>query len=251
MLALLYWAALTLTHADAIDTAIERVKPLPADDVATAARKCTLLAEDAVKRGVDFLVIGFEGQGGFNPRNTWLVYRHYWNLTHGSPEAPPVLDNSAPILHRLMLPLTDSYSPEIEILNFPETAVRGNAGGVPEACALAWLSRRGPGHPRLVLLGHSFGVDAAHDLALILGQRGLPVDQAYSADPVTRSPSKRFEKPGNVRHWINFIQRNEPPFGSVIVKATHNYDLSPLRVNHRTIVRSPPVLARIRDDLFN
>jgi hypothetical protein len=189
--------------------------------------------------------MGIEGQGGFKADNTWLVYRYLWRITHGTPDQPPVLDTAAPVLHRLMLPLIDHYRATFEILNFPETAVTKKDGGIPEACAQAWMERKD--RPRIILLGHSFGADAIHEVAERLGKKGISVTQAYSIDAVARSPAKRFSKPEKVGLWQNFLQRNEPPFGA-FVTGGKNRDLSPLGVNHRTIVRSEPVIAAIKEN---
>lgn len=239
----------SFTHAalppDSIDAEIEKLKPRPADPFETAKAKCKELAKVSEKKGVTVLMIGIEGQGGFKADNTWLVYRYLWRITHGTPEQPPALDTAAPVLNRLLLPLIDHYRASFEILNFPETAVTKTDGGIPEACAKEWMKRKNS--PRLILLGHSFGADAIHEVAERLGKKGIAVTQAYSVDAVARSPAKRFSKPDNVGLWQNFLQRNEPPFGAYFTGAK-NRDLSPLGVNHRTIVRSAPVISAIKEN---
>jgi hypothetical protein len=230
-----------------IDLEIEKIKPRPGDSVAQAQVKCEKLAEDSRRNGIKTLLIGIEGQGGFAEENTWLVYRYLWRITHGTPDQPPTLNNLAPVLHRLLLPLIDHYRARVEILNFSELEVRPKSGGAPEACAAAWLARRD--QPRVVLIGHSFGADAIHDLAQILEKRGLPVEQAYSLDAIAKSAAKRFTKPANVGFWLNFYQRNGTPFGQYVRGAQSNRDLSSHGVNHRTIVRSPPVIAAIKENL--
>lgn len=238
-----------LAHAalppEAIDAEIEKLKPRPADSLEAATAKCKELAKVSEKKGVTALMMGIEGQGGFKADNTWLVYRYLWRITHGTPDQPPVLDTAAPVLHRLMLPLIDHYRATFEILNFPETAVTKKDGGIPEACAAAWMARKD--RPRIILLGHSFGADAIHEVAERLGKKGISVAQAYSIDAVARSPAKRFTKPEKVGLWQNFLQRNEPPFGAYVTGAK-NRDLSPLGVNHRTIVRSEPVISAIKEN---
>jgi hypothetical protein len=232
---------------DPIDTELEMVKPRPGDSVPTAAAKCVRLASRAEARGVKLLLLGIEGQGGFKADNAWLVYRYLWRITHGIPDRPPALDTAAPILHRLLLPLVDHFNGRVEVLDFPETAVTKKSGGVPEACVVAWMARRDS--PRVALFGHSFGADAAWDLATILGGRGIPVEQVFSVDAVAKSPARRYTKPSAVRRWTNFFQQNEPPFGAFVRGAEKNRDLSSLGVNHRTIVRSPPVIAEVKSAL--
>lgn len=232
---------------DPIDAEIEKIKPRPADSVALASRKCAALADAAKARGVSVLLVGFEGQGGFNADNAWLVYRYLWRITHAVSDIPPELDTSAPVLHRLLLPSIDFYSAKLEILDFPETAVTSSSGGVPQACIEQWLTR--VPSARVVLMGHSFGADAAHEVAGFLNRSHLPVHQVYSMDAVARSPAKRFAKPGNVELWTNFYQRNQPPFGAFVRLADSNKDLSSLGVNHRTIVRSAPVIGAIQSQL--
>lgn len=228
-----------------IDAEIEKLKPRPADTFEIAKAKCKALAKESDKKGVKVLMMGIEGQGGFKADNTWLVYRYLWRITHGTPDKPPVLDTAAPVLNRLLLPLIDHYRASFEILNFPETAVTKKDGGIPEACAHAWMTKNK--NARLILLGHSFGADAIHEVAERLGKRGIQVAQAYSIDAVARSPAKSFTKPENVGLWQNFLQRNEPPFGAYFTGAK-NRDLSPLGVNHRTIVRSEPVISAIKEN---
>lgn len=230
-----------------IDVEIEKIKPRPADSETQATHKCMALADAAKARGASVLLVGFEGQGGFNADNAWLVYRYLWRITHAVADLPPELDTSAPVLHRLLLPLIDHYSAKLEVLDFPETAVTSSSGGIPKACIEQWLAR--VPQARVVLMGHSFGADAAHEVAGFLNRARLPVHQVYSMDAVARSAAKRFTRPANVEMWTNFFQRNQPPFGAFVRSADSNKDLSSLGVNHRTIVRSAPVIGAIQSQL--
>lgn len=230
-----------------IDENINATKPWPNDLELEVRRKCERLAVESRSRRIGLLLIGIEGQDGFSPTNTLLVYRYLWQLQNGQPTSPPLLDNSAPVLHRLLLPLVTRYSGQIEILSFPEFAMSGNENNAPIICAATWYSL--VNHPRIVLLGHSFGGDAIHELAEGLSSKEIPVEKAYSIDAVGKSAAKRFYKPPNVGLWTNFFQRNEPPFGSWIYRSPANHDLSRYGVNHRTIVRSQPVISTIIEQL--
>jgi len=254
MMAIFLAVVLSATFAEAdlpfdpvVDPALEKLKPRPTDTLDQAKVKCETLAAEGERRGVRTLLVGIEGQGGFKADNAWLVYRYLWRITHSISDSPPVLDTAAPVLNRLLLPLIDYFRGFVEVLDFPETAVTERNGGVPEACVAAWMARSS--QPRVVMIGHSFGADAVHDLSHLLARRGIQLDVAFSLDAVARGGGGQLRRPMNVGWWGNFLQRNEPPFGAVVVSATENRDLSSHGVNHRTIVRSAPVISAVKERL--
>lgn len=227
-----------------IDAEIERIKPRPSDSVEAADAKCARLATEASARGARVLLVGIEGQGGFQADNAWLVYRYLWRITHGMADSPPDLGTANPVLHRLLLPLIGAYNGGVELLNFPETAVGESAGGAPEACVARWMARTD--QPKVAMIGHSFGGDAVHDLTHALAKRGILVHTAFSLDPVPRTNIRRMSKPANVAWWGNLVQRTGSPYGEIVYGANLSQDFTQYGANHRTIVRAPETMAAVK-----
>ena len=92
---LLGLAPLVMLAPDPIDPEIALIKPEDSEPPAEARSKCRELVRQARTRGVHTLLMGFEGQGGFAPDNTLLVYRYLWRLSHGVSDLPPDLDTRA------------------------------------------------------------------------------------------------------------------------------------------------------------
>lgn len=62
-----------------------------------------------------------------------------------------------------------------------------------------------PQETRIVLVGHSWGGDAAAQVAAALGQEGRPVDTLITVDPVGRGVSEGFLQRvrAGSREWVN------------------------------------------------
>jgi pimeloyl-ACP methyl ester carboxylesterase len=93
----------------------------------------------------------------------------------------------------------DTLSDELKARGVPNTAM--NYGGWMGAAAdieARWAKNRARTRP-IVLVGHSFGADAAISMSAALAKKGIPVDLVVIFDATARQPI-----PANVRHLINY-----------------------------------------------
>ena len=75
------------------------------------------------------------------------------------------------------------------------------------------FARRQPPDTRLRVAGHSYGADAAAQLAARLGAEGRPLDLLLTADPVSqRSRPDLARVRRGARHWINLHATGGGPF---------------------------------------
>ncbi|MBI3548419.1 MAG: hypothetical protein HY078_05135 [Elusimicrobia bacterium] len=225
---------------------IAAVKPSGYEaDASAAARKCARLSRSAGARGVDTLVIGFEGWTAFDSLATRAAYRYQDAVASGAAARKPGRTlYFGHVVHDLMIPLVDRYGDRFEFIVFPEWTSRGG-GSLPERCAAAWMrSPAGPGLAAgrsLVLIGHSFGGDAAHELAAALARRRVPVAAVYTIDPRPRAPFAGFERPANVERWENYYQ-SWGLAGSVVGGADVNANLSRWGIGHGSLPAAPMIL---------
>ncbi len=93
----------------------------------------------------------------------------------------------------------DTLSNELRAKGVPNTAMN-YAGWTGPAADIErrWAKDRGRTRP-IVLVGHSFGADAAMAMAAHLDRDGIPVDLVVIFDATAHWPV-----PANVRHLINF-----------------------------------------------
>ncbi len=93
----------------------------------------------------------------------------------------------------------DTLSNELRARGVPNTAMN-YAGWEGPAADIAARYARNPARTRpIVLIGHSFGADAAISMSAYLARKRIPVDLVVIFDATARQPV-----PSNVRHLINF-----------------------------------------------
>jgi hypothetical protein len=93
----------------------------------------------------------------------------------------------------------DALSGELKAKGVHNTAMNyGGWMGPAADIKVRWAKDKNATRP-IVLVGHSFGADAAIAMAADLGKKGIPVDLIVIFDATQRQPV-----PANVRHLINF-----------------------------------------------
>ena len=93
----------------------------------------------------------------------------------------------------------DTLSDELKAKGVANTAMNYGGWMGPAADIEArWARNRARTRP-IVLVGHSFGADAAITMAAYLGRKGIPVDLVVIFDATARQPV-----PANVRHLVNY-----------------------------------------------
>ena len=141
----------------------------------------------------------------------------------------------------------DTLSDELKAKGIPNTAMNyggwlGPAGDIEKR----WANNRSRTRP-IVLVGHSFGADAAVAMAAHLGRDGIPVDLVVIFDAT--SP---WSVSANVRHLINFYGATDG-IGKKLVpgKGFHgkleNIDVDKLdsAIGHLNIEKQPALHKRV------
>ena len=93
----------------------------------------------------------------------------------------------------------DTLSDELKARGVPNTAMNYGGWMGPAADVEARYAKNRWRTRPIVLIGHSFGADAAIAMSAALGKKGIPVDLVVLFDATARQPV-----PANVRHLINF-----------------------------------------------
>jgi hypothetical protein len=233
--------ALADDYAAQADRALAQTKPSLGDSAADASVKCQRLSDEARARGARTLLVAFEGLASFSAASTTQAYRYLWELNHHLPATPPAGALTGFVVNGTLVPLIRRYPGAIEVLAFPYGSQSDAAGSVPERCALEWM--KVPGR-HLVVIGHSFGGDAAVQLMGQLEARQLPVDLAVTLDPVPKTPRPYsvIHTTRNARRWENYYQRGLPPRGASLPSARVNVQL---HVAHTAVPFQPEVASSL------
>ncbi len=93
----------------------------------------------------------------------------------------------------------DTLSDELKARGVPNTAMNYGGWTGPAADIEARYAKNGARTRPIVLVGHSFGADAAISMSAALARKNIPVDLVVIFDATAGQPV-----PANVRHLINF-----------------------------------------------
>lgn len=224
-------------------------KPTAGDSGSSARAKCQALSDRARQRGVDTLIIVFEGLASYDSRGTQSAYAYREKLLSGERAASPERGGAGYMLHGLMVPLIAEKAASFDFLVFPHDSVGARGGSVAQICATVWKTDPDSRsrHRRLVVAGHSYGGHAANQLTDSLDAAGVDVDFVLTVDPRLRLYVGRFQRSGNVRRWENYYQLNTPFLnGYRVGGADVNENLSSRGGTHVGLPWMPPVQASLR-----
>lgn len=98
----------------------------------------------------------------------------------------------------------DTLSDELKAQGVPNTVMNYGGWMVPASDVEARYDRRASKARPIVLIGHSFGADAAISMSAALAKKKIPVDLVVLFDATARQPV-----PANVRHLINFYSATD------------------------------------------
>ncbi len=171
---------------------------------------CKAFSDDAATRGVNTLLMGFEGLVSYDEDGTAQAYA--WAIGDRR-EPPQAALASGYVLHGLVRPLVQRHGPRMEFLVFPHGAESGDPDGLPATCARIW-QQHSP-ERRLVVAGHSMGGASASSLARTLAASDTRLDLMVTIDAVStpRTPLQRWASTSRV---FNFPRRIRlPGFGTI------------------------------------
>ena len=224
-----------------LTTPVTDYKPEGTAAATAAQTACNLLSQISAERGIKKLIIAFEGLLSYDDSGTQEVYQYLWNVQNGQPATQPGSGSAGYVLHELLVPYFEAHPSDAEFLVFSWDTQSNNSGSTAEICADAWMSVAGRS---LIIVGHSYGGDAANQLASVLQTDGNVPIQVLTIDP--RLAVGSFQRTSNASVWDNFLQTNTPFLnGSTVPGADENVDLSSSGVGHTGMPGMPQVMAAL------
>lgn len=206
------------------------------------------ISEGAASSGTRVLIIGFEGLAGFNSAGSNQASIYQCQLSHGLPARKPG-GIGGQVLKSLAVPVIEKYKNQVKVLIFAHDSCKGS-GSLPEAIAAQWMADANKSENtkgrRVIILGHSFGGDAAVILGRSLAARGVSVDSVFTMDPRKRPiGTGGFQSAGSAR-WVNFYQKLDAALmGWEIAGAENNYLWASPILGHIMLPKNPKILSAL------
>jgi hypothetical protein len=187
---------ISLTSANIYSAVI----PSPSTSLAKVGESCMIWA----KKNKGNLVIAFEGLGAFRGKAAKKLYAYQDALKKGDNPALPKNESMAYVTDNLLIKNLDRTYNLTEVLSLPHSG-EGKETSISFHCAKAWHAVHKDNF-KLVILGHSFGGNAAKRLMNTLYKKlpKLKVKAMLSLDP--RLKSKFITKP-NIKKHIVYYQK--------------------------------------------
>lgn len=203
------------------------------------------ISEGAALTGTRVLIIGFEGLAGFNSAGSNQASVYQCQLSHGMPARKPG-GIGGQVLGALAIPVIEKYKNQVKVLMFAHDACTGS-GTLPEEIAAQWMADANKSEAtngrRVIILGHSFGGDAAVILGRSLAARGVKVDSVFTMDPRKRPIGTGGFKAAGSARWVNFYQKFDfLLMGWEIAGAENNFLLASPLMGHLVLPHHPKIL---------
>jgi hypothetical protein len=160
------------------------------------------------KRGVDQLIVVFEGLSSFSQSYANKTYALYDLASKGKLKGSKT--RKAPmnfVMKNLIGPQMSQIAKRSEILLLSEKTQRKKSASVASTCLAEW-SNTYNGQLDIVIIGHSFGGYSAINLSQRLHENSIPVKAVFTMDARTYpNKYKEFWTPKNVNRHINHFQK--------------------------------------------
>lgn len=211
------------------------------------------LSEGAEITGSTVLLIGFEGLMGFNSSGSKQAVEYQCNLSYGGNGKKPG-GFGGQVLKAITVPVIEKYKNQVRVLMYPwGSCSRASCAG-PIAMATQWMrdsdkSLNSMGR-KVIVVGHSFGGDAAIILGNKLAEKGVKVDSVFSIDPRKQGTGLGgFKKAGSAR-WVNFYQKKDfLLMGWEVSGAENNYLVPTSFPGHLKLPHHDKILATIMSQI--
>ncbi|MFT6070950.1 MAG: hypothetical protein ACJAT2_001813 [Bacteriovoracaceae bacterium] len=174
------------------------VRPLPGESLGVVAKSCHLWAMESDKK----LVVAFEGLGAFRKKAALKLYKYQDQLKEGLRPEFPSGESMAYVTDNLLIKNLDQTFENTEFLVLPHSG-EGQGKSISFECVKAWHKVHKE-NLRLVIVGHSFGGNAAKRLMNTLYKKlkGFKVKAMLSIDP--RLKSKFRTKENIKKHYVYY-----------------------------------------------
>lgn len=214
------------------------------------------ISDGAAITGSRVLIIGFEGLAGFNYSKANQLEAYQCKLSHGLDTGKPFGLGGGHVTSALLVPVVEKHKNKVKTAMFAHDSCRTNNCSLPEAIGSQWMADAGKENTdgrRLIIMGHSFGGDAAAVLARKLAASGVEVDSVFIIDGRKRPTGMGSVGPkkGSAR-WVTFYQWTDAPLMGFKVNGAENVWLPALPlVGHILLPHNKKILNSVLDQIGN
>lgn len=189
-------------------------KPTSSMKFSQVEKICKQWALKAKRQGRSQLVIGIEGLSSFNQKYADLIYQYENDLRVGKKSTMPEEWRMNFISKNIIRTTMKNYIKKSDFLLMPERSEHETRESVSQRCVKSWFQVHGEDF-KLVVVGHSFGANAARRLTQKLESDLPALDNIYmlTIDARTRNPfeiQSKFYTPQNVRQNYVYYQKYTP-----------------------------------------
>lgn len=215
------------------------------------------ISEGAAITGSRLLIIGFEGLAGFSYSKAAQLESYQCKVSHGMKAGKPIGLGGGHVTSALLVPVVEKHKNKVKTAMFAHTACKAGNCGLPAAIAAQWMADAGKENTdgrKVIIVGHSFGGDAAAVLARQLASSNVPVDAVYIIDGRKRAVAGMGSvgpKQGSAR-WVTFYQVTDPALMGFKVDGAENVWLpaAPL-IGHILLPHNKKILNSLMEQIGN
>jgi len=187
-------------------TAMALNRPTASTPPDEAKALCTSWAEASFKKGIDQLIVSFEGLASYSNSAAEKTYQYLDQIKVNKQGRAPRLGSMNFVANNLLVPQMKQIAKDSELLLMSENSQR-EKNAVATQCVKAWSKVYGP-KLKLIVLGHSFGGYAALNFATEVKKFGIEIDSMLTMDArAMPSEYKYFATPPNVAEHFNFFHK--------------------------------------------
>lgn len=212
------------------------------------------ISDGAAITGSRVLIIGFEGLAGFNYSKAAQLEAYQCKLSHGMKAMKPFGLGGGHVTSALLVPVVEKHKNKVKTAMFAHNTCTVNNCSLPAAIGKQWMADAGKENTdgrKVIIVGHSFGGDAAAILARQMAASGVAVDSVYIIDGRKRPTGMGSVGPkkGSAR-WVTFYQWTDAPLMGFQVKGAENIWLPavPL-VGHILLPHNKKILNSMMDQI--
>lgn len=184
------------------------LRPTGKSKLGQVSKSCSKWAKASNKKGVNQLIVVFEGLSSFSQSYANRTYALYDLALKGKLKRSKT--RKAPmnfVMKNLIGPEMNQIVKRSEILLLSEKTQRKKKASVASTCVNEWSSVYS-GQLDIVIIGHSFGGYSAINLSQRLHENDIPVKAVFTMDARTYpNKYKEFWTPKNVGRHINHFQK--------------------------------------------
>jgi hypothetical protein len=205
--------------------------------------------------GTRVLIVGFEGLAGFNKSKADQLEYYQCRLTFGQKASKPMGIGGGHVTSALMVDAVEKYKNKLKIAMYAHDACKsGNCAG-PEALATQWMNDANTTEStkgrKVIIVGHSFGGDAAAVLGKRLSAKGVAVDSVITIDGRLRAAlGNASVGPAAGGRWINFYQKFDFFLQGFRIKGAENHFLPALPgIGHIALPYNKKILTALMEQI--